>query len=424
MQPLVLRMGTAPLSKLVVRCYPGQSGRIGSFTFYEDDGISTGYARGKFAKTRLSYLANSSHITVTVAPAVGSYPGQVKSRSYVIELPCTLKASKAAVDGRPAKCKYDRVTCTNEVKVGPRSIARGCRVTLTAEPVKSDVLSVRAFTRRTGLNGGRSMKELVASALNRKNGASTLASAGMGLFETNESPYFYPARHSTSLYAPAELLGSKNVTWTVEEVGPTGSTVKVIETRHGVLTGSKTQAPAMEPKDLPSAAGDHFQLCARINARGQSVTLRFEPVAWNPLDRPENVARTAKVTASSVAWSNAQMGAVDGIVDGYPHAYTREWISNNEKTGAWIKLDWDTDQTVNRVWLFDRPNLDDHVTSGELTFSDGTSAPVGELANDASTGADIRFEQKKVQWMKFTITGVGPKTYSIGLSEIAVFEAR
>jgi len=37
-----------------------------------------------------------------------------------------------------------------------------------------------------------------------------------------------------------------------------------------------------------------------------------------------------------------------------------------------LRLSWNKEQTVNRVWLFDRPNELDQIKSGMLIFSDGS----------------------------------------------------
>jgi hypothetical protein len=46
-----------------------------------------------------------------------------------------------------------------------------------------------------------------------------------------------------------------------------------------------------------------------------------------------------------------------------------------------VELRWSSPQTIDQVVLFDRPNSDDQVISGTLTFSDGTSVQVGTLDN-------------------------------------------
>jgi hypothetical protein len=116
-------------------------------------------------------------------------------------------------------------------------------------------------------------------------------------------------------------------------------------------------------------------------------------------------------------------GAVDGRVDGFPGDIGREWASNGEGVGAWIKLTWPERQTVRRVQLFDRPNALDQVTGGRLDFSDGSSINVETpLPDSAGQGVEITFESKTIDWVKFTVTAVKTNSPNIGLAEMAVLK--
>jgi len=141
----------------------------------------------------------------------------------------------------------------------------------------------------------------------------------------------------------------------------------------------------------------------------------------NPLDSPANVGRKAKATASSHYPECPPGGAVNGIVGGLPGAFADEWSAQGEHVGAWLKLTWDRPQTVNRVWLFDRPSDKVQVTAAELHFSDGSQVDVRELPDDARQGREIRFPGKTVEWLEVRITGTKDNHPYIGISEIAVF---
>lgn len=54
----------------------------GSFTLYEDDGVSRGYARGEYAEQRFTVTPVPAGITVAIGPSVGSYAGKVDGRRY------------------------------------------------------------------------------------------------------------------------------------------------------------------------------------------------------------------------------------------------------------------------------------------------------------------------------------------------------
>ena len=141
----------------------------------------------------------------------------------------------------------------------------------------------------------------------------------------------------------------------------------------------------------------------------------------NPLESEANVARKAAVTVSSTRRGYSIRGATDALVDGYPGDTTKEWTSNGEAEGAEIRLAWAKEQVIDRVWLFDRPNMIDQVTKGHLTFDDGTTILVGELPNPATSGIEVRFAPKHVRWVTFTVDAAKPGTENIGLAEIGVF---
>jgi hypothetical protein len=147
-----------------------------------------------------------------------------------------------------------------------------------------------------------------------------------------------------------------------------------------------------------------------------------QPQQKDPLKSNSNIARKAILTASSTYKGYTAEAAIDGVVGGYPEDISAEWAADGEKTSATLQLNWDKPHTINRVWLFDRPNTHaDQVTAGTLVFSDGSSITVGQLPDDATAAKEITFPPKKVTWLKFVVTDVKPQTQNIGLAEIAVF---
>jgi len=142
----------------------------------------------------------------------------------------------------------------------------------------------------------------------------------------------------------------------------------------------------------------------------------------DPLKSARNVAPKAKVTVSSTHSGYKAEAVIDGVVGGYPEDTTAEWASDGEKASAFVRLNWDSPQRIDRVWLFDRPNTHaDQVTSGNLIFSDGSTLNIGELPDDASAAKEISFPAKEVTWLMFIVSSVKPQTLNIGLAEIAFF---
>ena len=136
-----------------------------------------------------------------------------------------------------------------------------------------------------------------------------------------------------------------------------------------------------------------------------------------------NLALTAAVTASSQNTSSGQTAAkaIDGAVGGYPGDYTEEWATVSGGVGSWLELTWGNAQTFDTIVLYDRPNLNDQITGGNIQFSDGSSVSVGMLPNNG--GAYIlSFAAKTVTSLQLNITSVSSTTQNVGLAEIQVYE--
>lgn len=151
----------------------------------------------------------------------------------------------------------------------------------------------------------------------------------------------------------------------------------------------------------------------------------------DPIKNESNIALRANVMVSSAQRSARPMseleeyfgeGAVDGVVDPESKNKLNEWVSNGETNTAFIRLNWKQPEHISKVWLFDRPDLKNQVTSGMLVFSDGSTIQVSALPNDAHTAKEISFPGKTVSWVAFVINSVSATTTHAGLAEIAVFK--
>jgi hypothetical protein len=175
---------------------------------------------------------------------------------------------------------------------------------------------------------------------------------------------------------------------------------------------------AVPPADVVEVPGASKRL--KITLASNKLTLGVDIA---PL---EGVLGDLALTASTSA-SSGDAGAVnDGSAEGFPGSQRWEWVPNHDGPKPdWVQLNWPTWPApikAKRVLLYDRPNLNDQVLSGKLTFSDGTSQEVGALPNDGKTPLEVTFPEKELTWIKFEITQSGPKTENIGVSEIAVFD--
>ena len=153
----------------------------------------------------------------------------------------------------------------------------------------------------------------------------------------------------------------------------------------------------------------------------------------DPIKSNKNLALRARVLVSTSLKSTRPMtelseyfgiGAVDGIVNLNPESKNKlnEWISDGEKTSAFLRLTWPKPQDVSKVLLFDLPDLNAQITSGLLVFSDGSTIKVSGLPNNAESAKEIKFPAKKITWLAFFVNSVSATTENVGLAEIAVFK--
>jgi F5/8 type C domain len=170
------------------------------------------------------------------------------------------------------------------------------------------------------------------------------------------------------------------------------------------------------------AATTYWYRVVASNSVGDSAYSNLASATTSTTQTSTNIAPLAVVTASSDNPADGQQAikAVDGVVDGWPGDATREWATNGERTGAWIKLSWATSYLVDRVVLYDRPNSSDRVTGGRLTFSDGTTVSVGSLTNSGAA-VTVTFTPRTVTSVTFTVTSVSATTLNVGLAEIQVY---
>ena len=132
-------------------------------------------------------------------------------------------------------------------------------------------------------------------------------------------------------------------------------------------------------------------------------------------DEGRNIAPEATTTSSS--------GEAAKAVSGCAGDEANEWAAAGTQ-GEWINLAWDAPKSVGGVRLYDKVNKRDQVTSGTLSFSDGSALPVGRLQNDGQAGTVITFPPKSVTWVKLTIDKVREGTVSAGLGQFEVHTRR
>jgi len=139
----------------------------------------------------------------------------------------------------------------------------------------------------------------------------------------------------------------------------------------------------------------------------------------------DNIAPLAEISTSSTLNDQFDKSklvdgliGIDGIGEWACKGYSTSWgyIEN-----PWVKFEWNSSVMIDRIVLYDRPNLFDNVAGVKILFSDSTSSNVFQLSPDGE-GKSIEFSPKKVKWIKIQVTdGTGK---DLGFSEIEIYNAK
>ena len=238
----------------------------------------------------------------------------------------------------------------------------------------------------------------------------------------NDSPTLFNGNETYRAYVPRGILDSEDATIALvsaavpDKCTPAWS-IKLVD---GAAIDPANMSYLLPPEDSVVVPGKAPMLQLEVAVHGQKRLIAFPAPSIARSD--SDLARHATVTASSTEKGYRPAGVIDGVADGFPGDKRYEWASDGKQANASITLTWAQPQSISKVSLFDRPNPDDQVTSGQLIFDDGSKVSFGELANDGKTATTVSFPAKNVLWMRAEITGVSPTTKSAGFSEIAAFK--
>ncbi len=431
MRPYSSRPTGEPISELVLRCYPGEEGKTGSDSLYEDDGQTLLYKSGKSATTALSYQKSGKTISIHIAPTVGEFDGQLAERSYTIELPCLEQPTRVTVDGAEQSVEYDAKAFIARVRVAARPIRQGATVVIEANELPAETMHANAVAARilnvAGNTLQTSINDLFANALQATTDASLhaaiFASAGVAVVPTNDSPTLYHGTESLKFVCPDHLIDDNMVKISLVATEVEGRATPVT-LMNGATLDSKAMSQlrdALPIEDDIAVEGRRPKLKLSLSVKGQPIEAIIDAPAALGIGL-RDLARSAKATASSTEPGYHVSSVNDGIAAGYPGDRDREWSSNKQRDGAAVTLTWKEDQSASHVLLYDRPNANDDVLAGKLVFSDGSSQEFGPLPADGKTPLKIDFPAKTIRWVRVEITKVSDKTEDAGLAEVAVFK--
>lgn len=140
------RLNDGCYKNLLVTAFPGS----GSYTLYEDDGVSGDYITGKFAEIGITQKSCGNTRIVAIGPAVGTYPGFRRSRSLEIRLPHAAPPKSVTVGGRTLRWRhrltgegwtYDGSTATTVVRIARCDVAAGIVVKIVSDEKTPDQLA-------------------------------------------------------------------------------------------------------------------------------------------------------------------------------------------------------------------------------------------------------------------------------------------
>ncbi|MGA9658398.1 MAG: TIM-barrel domain-containing protein [Asticcacaulis sp.] len=99
--PVTQYVDEKPDAPLTLNVYTGADG---SFSLYEDDGVSNGYTRGEYTRIPLSYDEKSG--ALTIGARTGSYKGMVDKRVFRVRFMTPGTSSSAAFDDFDTEITY------------------------------------------------------------------------------------------------------------------------------------------------------------------------------------------------------------------------------------------------------------------------------------------------------------------------------
>ncbi len=312
---------------------------------------------------------------------------------------------------------FDRPNTNDQITSGTLTFSDGSTVNFAALPNNGSTGLTVTFPAKTT----NSLKMTVTGV------SSTTANVGLSEIQV----FGVPAEGSTENQPPTANAGSTQSVGSGAAVMLDGSassdpegqalTYQWTQTAGTAVTLSSASAvrPTFTAPKGPATLA--FSLTVSDGQKTSAASTVKVEVAAAPT--ATNIAPQATATASSQtsAYGQTAAKAIDGVISGYPNNIEAEWSSEGGKTGTWLNLKWAKSYSVEKVILFDRPNTNDQITSGTLTFSDGSTVNFAALPNNGSTGLTVTFPAKTTNSLKMTVTGVSSTTANVGLSEIQVF---
>jgi len=168
------RMADLPKT-LDIMIFPTDGDGEGSFTLYEDDGITKAYKEGKFATTGFRYIRQLDSHFLFVGDQRGEFEGMIKDRDYTVILRNVSAFNGALFNGEPVKAEYSADERTVRVFLPAGSEGK---LNISAKTASREEVTETAAAKRQ-------------SGLPEDDQAGRMLARGCGLAKTSESLYYY-----------------------------------------------------------------------------------------------------------------------------------------------------------------------------------------------------------------------------------------
>ncbi|MCA0445617.1 MAG: DUF5110 domain-containing protein [Bacteroidetes bacterium] len=128
MTNFALSTGSLPADSLTIHIYTGKNG---SFTLYEDDGLTEGYRHKEKRTTEITF--NQDQMSVTVLPANGTYKNAPAQKAWTFVFHGFKKPVSFSVNGKKTKTNWDPVRKFLSLSAGSFSVLEDIEVVMVRE---------------------------------------------------------------------------------------------------------------------------------------------------------------------------------------------------------------------------------------------------------------------------------------------------
>lgn len=159
-----------------------------------------------------------------------------------------------------------------------------------------------------------------------------------------------------------------------------------------------------------------FRADGTLYVNGPSITPQPLP---GGLSKYKNIAKEAKVTASSTLQGFKAEGINDGEVGINLQSVNYDWVTNN-KAGEYLQLTWDKPRNISKIFIYGSAKGEREILSGTLKFDNKDYIENIKVPVEPGKAAILSFDKKEVKSIKFIINKGSENSKEAGLSEICV----